>query len=251
MSENRVRTAAGVGALLLLALLVSCGDGDTESSTTGPGRTAGEVAALLVGPEALGDGWSTLTDPGGEYAFDDGVVTDENRDMLPRFEQCAAADETSQQDIDTPQWDAYRQLNLATGTASGEPTPGTRPEHHLVFVQEYLLADDPSAVTASYAELERGMEACANQETTSEDGETITSEPLDAPAVGDAATGLRYTVTEPGGGGAVWDLRTVAFRSGDLLVGLTVAEIATPTVDRVLDDAAFAEIVRATADATS
>lgn len=191
MFEVRARPAAGVGVLMLLALLASCGDGATDSSTTSPERTAGEVAALLIAPEALGDGWSTLTDPGGEYEFEGGVVTDENRDLLPRFEQCAASDEAPPQVSDPPHWDAYRQLNLATEITSGEPSPGTRPEHHLVFVQEFLLADDPTAVTASFDELESGMESCANQETTSEDGETITSEPLEVPAVGDAATGLR------------------------------------------------------------
>jgi hypothetical protein len=106
-----------------------------------------------------------------------------------------------------------------------------RPTHHLVFVQEYVLTDTPSAVTTTFADLEESMAACVGQETTSGDGEAISSEALEVPAIGEAATGLRYTVTEPGpGDGPVWDLRNVAFRDGDLLVGLTIVEIESGQV---------------------
>ena len=200
-------------------------------------------------PEALGDGWSVLTDPGGGGGFEGGVVTDAERDMLPRFDQCATADGPPQS---APlHWDAFRQLDLAT-PVTGTPRPGERPTHHLVFVQEYVLTDAPSAATATFADLEDAMAACVGRQATSDDGEEITSEPLEVPPVGEAATGLRYTVTEPGGGGGpVWDLRNIAFRDGDLVVALSVVEIASPTIERVLDDAAFARIVEAAHDATS
>lgn len=246
------RPAAAALALLLAAALTSCGTEDSQPTTTAPGRSADAVAALLLTPGALGDGWSTLEAPADQGGIEGGVVTDDNREMLPRFEQCAASDEPPQSD--PLHWDAFRQLNLATPVPreTGSPSPGVRPTHHLVFVQEYVLTDTPAAVTTTFADLEKSMAACVGQQATSGDGEDITSEALEVPAVGEAATGLRYTVTEPGGGdGPVWDLRNVAFRDGDLLVALIVVEIASPTVDRVLDDTAFASIVQAAHDATS
>ena len=251
--SHPARRSAAALALLLVAALTSCGAEDSQPATTAPpGRTADSVATLLLAPEALGDGWSTLDAPPDQGGIEGGVVTDDNREMLPRFEQCAASDEPPQSD--PLHWDAFRQLNLATPVprGTGSPSPGVRPTHHLVFVQEYVLTDTPAAVTTTFADLEESMAACVGQQTTSDDGEDITSEALEVPAVGEAATGLRYTVTEPGpGDGPVWDLRNVAFRDGDLLVGLTVVEIASPSIERVLDDAAFESIVRAAHDATS
>lgn len=240
---------AAVVALCVLATMAACGTKDTEPTKTPTGRSAEAVAALLLTPQELGDGWSTRTGPPGSGGLDTGVVTDDNRDMLPRFEQCATAEQPPQ--TDPLHWDAFRQLDLAT-QVTGKPRPGERPTHHLVFVQELILTDAPAAVTATFTDLEEAMAACVGQQSTSPDGEEITSKPLEVPAVGEAATGLRYTVTEPGGpGGPVWDLRNVAFRDGDLLVGLTVVEIASPTVTRVLDDAELTRILRAAADATS
>ncbi|GAA1925519.1 hypothetical protein GCM10009815_20120 [Nocardioides marmoribigeumensis] len=47
---------------------------------------------------------------------------------------------------------------------------------------------------------------------------------------------------EPGGGGAVWDQRNLVWRDADVLVAVTVAEIASPGVGRVLDEAAVLKI---------
>lgn len=247
--RNPARRAAAALTIVVLAGLASCGGESSQPTTAPAARSAEAVAALLVAPEDLGEDWSTRTDPTGESGLEAGVVTDDNRDMLPRFEQCATAEEPPQSD--PLHWDAFRQLDLAT-QVTGKPRPGVRPTHHLVFVQELILTDTPEAVTTTFADLEEAVAACIGQQATSGDGEEITSAPLEVPAVGEAATGLRYTVTEPGGrGGPVWDLRNLAFRDGDLLVALSVGEIASPSVERVLDDAEFARILQAAHDATS
>ena len=248
--RSPARRAVVAAVLCALAALASCGDEDTGPTTAPTARSAEDVAALLLTPQDLGDGWSTRTDPTGESGLDEGVVTDDNRDLLPRFEQCASADEPPQS---APlHWDAFRQLDLATQVTGKPPGPGVRPTHHLFFVQELILADDPSAVTTMFADLEEEMTACIGRQSTSDDGEEITSKALEAPAVGDEAAGLRYIVTEPGGaGGPVWDLRDVVYRDGDLLVALSVVEIASPTIERALDDAELARIVQAAHDATT
>lgn len=249
MMGHSLKRAAAVSLLLVMALLPACSDEATEDGPTTTNRTSEEVAALLVAPEALGEGWSTLVAQG-DMDFEGGVVTDENRDTLPRMELCEKADAASTSAANTLAWQAFRQLNLDTGMQPTKPSPGKRPQHHLVFVQEFLYSADEPAVAAAYDDLERGMTACATAQTTSPDGEEITSQPLEVPAVGDTAAGLRYTVQEPGGGGgAEWALRNVVFRDGDLLVSLLVAEIATPKVTRVMDDAAFEEVLDAVATA--
>jgi hypothetical protein len=247
MTKHRRRRSEGVVLLLWVALLVACGEDTTEPETASGGRPAAEVAALLVAPESLGEGWSTLVDPGGDVDFETGIVTDDNRSYLPRVEVCPNADEDAAKAATQVEWQAFRQYTYDTGMPEvTEPTPGVRPQHHLVFVQEFLLSDDQASVAETYDALAAGFAACPSGETTSPDGETIITRPMTAPEVGDAATALRTTVTEPGGGGGpVWDLRNVIWRDADLLVAVTVAEIASPKIERVLDEAAVQGILDA------
>ena len=250
MTRHPRRRSARVALLLSAAMLVSCGEDTTEPEPAPGGRPAAEVAALLVPPESLGEGWSTQTNPGADADFEDGVVTDENRKYLPRVELCATADEESAKNAKQVEWQAFRQYTYDTGMPPPtEPTPGVRPQHHLVFVQELLLSDDETTVADTYDALAASLEACPSGATTSPDGESIVTRPMKAPDLGDAATATRTTVSEPGGGGAVWDLRNVFWRDGDLLVAVTVAEIASPGIERVLDEAAVDKVLDALEDA--
>lgn len=230
----RRRITLATSFLALLTLVVACGEKEgAPAGSPSSGAPTGIVSALLTG-EDLGDGWSTTA--AGEFGVD-GEVTDENRERLPGFEFCPDAPAPAQQAVAELHWDAFRQLDYDTGLPAPSPSPDMRPAHHLVFVQEFLMSPDGADIQGIFAGMSAGFDACVGQKETSRDGEVIRTVPLEVPAVGDQATGTRLIVTEPGGpGGAVWNLDELLVRDGNVLMALTVVEITTPGIDKVLDD---------------
>lgn len=71
-----------------------------------------------------------------------------------------------------------------------------------------------------------------------------------APARSGRSHGWRDVVTEPGRPShrAVWNPRQVLVRDGEVLMMATVAEIASPGVTTVVDDAEAASIMTTMAD---
>jgi hypothetical protein len=121
--------------------------------------------------------------------------------------------------------------------------------HHLVFVQEFLTSGAADEVQTTYAALAAGTAACLGRHTT-KDGETVRSTPLAVPDLGDSRYGWRDVVTEPGPPAhrTLWNLREVLVRDGEVLMMATVAEIASPGVPTVVDDAEAASIMTTMAD---
>lgn len=237
----RIRAAVALAALVLA--LPACGDEPAEDSGAGPASPQ-ELAAVLVAPEDLGEGWSVVNYPDSGAELASGVVTEETSKMLPQFEFCDAASEESDAAADALQWVAFRQLDYDTGTETAPPTSRgpddqARPEHHLVFVQEFLLSAPAADVEQTYDALAPGVEACWGETTEYPDGEVGSSTRLEVPDVGDDRIGTRELVEEPGPAdrSATWDLRTVIARDGDVLLVIMVAEITTPGVQPMLDDA--------------
>lgn len=249
MMLRSCRCGVALVAAMLLAL-AACGD-ETTTVSGQAGASPEDLAAVLVTPEDLGEGWSVTPDP--ETGGTSGVVSEEMRDMLPRIQFCGKASAEAVAAAKSLRWDAFRQLNLATETEMSQPTspePGERPEHDLVFVQEFLMSGDPAEVEATYDALESGVRACWGERTVTEDGEKDRTLRLRVPAVGEDRVGTRDIVTEPGPGrhAAKWDLRSVLARDGEVLFSIMVAEVTTPKVEPVLDEAAVADIVTTIAD---
>ena len=235
----------GVATVLLGVVLAGCGqDAGTGDRTSSDVSSPEQLAAGLVVPEDLGADWSVTRQPDFPELSETGVVSDEAQDMLPRIKPCEKATEEEQAVADDLEWDAFRQLDLATGTPTGSPTPGRPPVHHLVFAQEFLASGAAEETQATYDALVSGGDACLGTETTL-DGETIRTTVMTVPDLGDASHGWRSVVTEPGPAGrtATWDLRQVLVRDGEVLLMAQVAEITTPGVDTVLDDAEVGSIL--------
>jgi hypothetical protein len=247
MNAPARRKLAALALTLGLVALPACGGESPPDDEPAQGDTSAEVAGLLVGAEELGDGWG-VQDMGPDVSFEDGVVTDENRDYLPRMEFCPEASDDSQEAARRLEWQAFQQFDYDTGMVepTAEPTPGSPPpKHHLVFLQEFLLQGEAADIEDTYAAIAAGMEACTGQTNEYPDGETGQSEPLDMPTIGDEATGTREIVSEPGPGkrAATWDLRNMLIRDDEYLVGVTFAEIRSPGVERQFDDATIADLV--------
>lgn len=249
--DRRSRRIGLATALLALALS-GCGEDPESGPTTASEPLSAEaLGSALVEPADLGAGWSVTRVPDFPELSETGVVTDEVRPMLPQVHLCEQADDEAQEAVDALEWGAFRQLDLATGTAtpSKRPSPGRPPVHHLVFAQEFLASGEPDGMEATYDAVVAGADACLGTEKTA-DGETVRTTELEVPDMGDASHGWRDLVTEPGPAGrsATWDLRQVLVLDGGVLLMGQVAEITTPEVPTVVDDARVEEMLQTMVD---
>lgn len=240
----------GLAGALLALTLSGCGQDSTprEPSAT-EAVTPERIASALVVETDLGADWSVTRMPDFPELSETGVVSDEVQEMLPRMQPCEKADAEAQSVAEDLEWDAFRQLDLATGTPTGSPSPGTPPVHHLVFVQEFLASGEADATGATYDALVAGGDACLGTEVTP-DGEKVRTTGLTVAGLGDESHGWRNLVIEPGPAGrsATWDLRQVLVRDGGVLLMAQVAEITTPGVSTVLDDAKVESILQTMVD---
>jgi hypothetical protein len=217
-----MRRALAVMVLALLSLTpTACGGGSKTSVDSGP--SARELAASLVEAGDLGSGWTVFTPPEGYGSL--GVVTEKTREMVPRMDFCAKASSESRKAATGLMWEAFTQHHFATGS-----------DRHPVFLQEFLFSDRASDVRRTFDLLAAGMRACKGDRSVTPDGETVTQGPLDLPALGQDRLGSRLAVAEPGDNPTIWDVRSVIVRKGTVLIGITIAEIVPPGVQKVLSD---------------
>jgi hypothetical protein len=229
-----MRRALAVMVLALLSLTpTACGGGSKTPVDSGP--SARELAASLVEAGDLGTGWTVFTPP--EDYGSVGVVTEKSRVMIPRMDFCAKASSASRKAATGLKWEAFTQHHYTTGS-----------DRHLVFLQEFLLSDRESDVRRTFGLLADGSRACAGDRSVSPDGETITQGPLELPALGQERFGARQTVAEPGDNPTMWDVRSVIVRKGTVLIGITIAEIVPPGVQKVLSDAKTTDLMTTIVD---
>lgn len=225
---RHIRSSWIAACALVLALGGCAGDGAGTSSSPsaaawpeGAVPTAEQLATALITDADIAGTW-TVNMPEDPAAAIAGVVSEQQREMLPRLELCDNASAEAKAAVDGLRWQAFRQLDMtpedpldfAEGDRSG----------HMIFAQEFLLADDPAEVEVLFNHLREGTRACLGEQPVTEDGETIVSEALEVPAIGDDRFGELDTVGEPGGG-AIWYLNNAFMRDGPVLMWADVAEI--------------------------
>ena len=140
--------------------------------------------------------------------------------MLPSFELCPAASAEGRAAADGLTWMAYRQLDM---TPDDPITPPDDRNGHMVFVQQYILSGEPTAVQATFELLRDGMKACLGKIDTGEEGPGAATE-MTSPEVGDDRYGVLTTVQEAGGGGE-WLLHNTLVRQGGVLMMVDVVDI--------------------------
>lgn len=233
MSGRKVRRVLAAAVLVVLPL-AACGT-DDEAGEGGSVPSGKDLVGMLMTADDLGDGWAELDPP--EDMGDVGLVTEKNRDLVPRMDLCDQAPAASQKTVADLAWEAFTQYGYETGD-----------DRHLVFVQEFLRSDSETTVRATYDDLAAGIGACEDQVETSPDGEQITQRALRVPEIGEDRIGMRLDVSEPGGSGVTWDIRNVLARNGTVLLGLTVVEIVAPGTERVLDEEEIDALMTRVAD---
>lgn len=92
-----------------------------------------------------------------------------------------------------------------------------------MFVQQYLLAGEPTALKLTFELLRDGMRACLGKIDTGEEGPGVATA-MTTPAVDDDRYGVLTTVQEAGGGGE-WLLHNTLVRRGGVLMMVDVVDI--------------------------
>ena len=228
MSSHVRSLGALVSAAVLLLGACATDDTATTSPATSPTPawsqgvvpTAEQLASVLVTQDDYDGAWTENLPPNPADAIS-GVVTKEQQEMLPRLDLCDRASEESLAAVRALRWQAFRTLDLteddpidfAAGDRSG----------HMIFVQEFLLADEPSQVESTFTALRDGSQACLGEIPAGEEGPGKV-EQITIPDVGDDRYGELLTMEEAGGG-AQWRLHQAFVRDGSVLMFIDVAEI--------------------------
>lgn len=223
-----------VAWLALPAVVAGCGGSDASSVPT-----ANELASSLLAVGDLPGTWSVNLGPGDEAVAASGVVAEDQQEMLPRVELCDKASAASRAAADGLRWKAFRQLDL---TAQDPVDPPSDVVGHLAFVQEFLTAGEPGAITTTFDALRAGAQACMGAMPAGEEGPGTMSD-LAVPSLGDDRFGV-LTVVQEAGGGAEWILQNVIVRKGPVLLVLDVVDIRMGGVEPLYDDAAAGEMAR-------
>ena len=209
-------------ALLVVALLAAgCGDDGNEVAVPTPE----ELASSLVEPANLDGDWTVSlppedVPPEDAEAAASGVITEAQSGLLPSLELCEEAGPEAIAAAEDLTWMAFRQLDLAPDDPIDPPDDRSG---HMVFLQEFLTADDPDATTATFELLRDGLTACLGDIPAGEEGPgTATTMPL--PDVGDDRFGTLVTIEEAGGW-AEWRLHSALVRQDAVLMSIVIVDI--------------------------
>ena len=195
----------GVVAAVALAMLVTvagCGGGEGGSSSSRlpsaqPIPTAAELQAALLAP--------------GDMAGD--VTIDSTGTQGGVIEPCVAASQASK--------DAAATLAFQVGTVFRRAT-APQVETGAVYIRQYLLADDPNAVDATFDALRAGAQACYGEPLVPEE-DYGTSDPYELPAVGDERYGEHHVMGSDTPGYGMY-LHMAVVRDGPILMLIDVFE---------------------------
>jgi hypothetical protein len=241
-----MRGLSATGAALLITCVLVVGAtacGSDESDTTP--RTAEQLAASLLAPTDLTGTWAPhqAPDQAPDEASIDGVVSDEQQNMLPRMDLCDKASDTAREAVSTLQWKAFRQLDL---TVDDPIDPPDDRSGHIVFAQEFLTSGNIDDITASFDQIRVGSGACLGDFPAGEEGPS-TAATMVMPSLGDDRFAVLTTMGEAGGW-AVWRLHEMVVREGSTLMAFVVVEIHSTDTEPLYDDDAVAAFVSAAVD---
>lgn len=233
---ERHRTRYLATSAIVLALAATACSTDDESA-----RSPEELAAILLTAEDLEGQWGEPTRDTVE-AIVSGVVTDEQRELLPTVDLCETASAESRATARALAPLAFRQLDL---TVDDPIEPPDDREGHLVFTQQFMFSAQPDEIESTFESLVAGFEACLGEFPADEEGPGRTVE-FELPALGDD----RYatlTTLEEAGGWAEWMIYDAIVRDGSTLMNLVVIDIRAGD-DPLFSDSEIADIVARAVD---
>ena len=221
-----VRTLTVVISAAVL-MLPACGAGDADPDVPSPAPawsqgavpTPAQLASVLLTGDDLPGQWENTQGRSGIFVF------------------CPQASAESIEAADALTWQANVQLDqIPAGTATSDASPSAP----IITVDQWLLAEEPSEVEATFTALRDGVQACmgatrvTSDGVTSPDGVEEVSAAMPVPEVGDDRVGEFDTYPQgfPGSphAGAPAYLHTAIIRDGPVLMAINIAEEdASPT----------------------
>lgn len=187
---------------------------ESPSSVSADGEsitTAGELTAVLLTPQNLGDGWELEPEPAG----------------APGITLCHWAE--THQDTGALPWQAFTLMN-----SRDADTPG------VAVYWQHLMAGEPAQMQATFDALKTEMESCIGVGWEGEDLSQRHSEGMDVTPVGDARV-AQHTYAEDDQGAV--DFRHVVVLDDTVLMMLTVIEFRQSPTDIVIVQEEFDQIV--------
>jgi hypothetical protein len=235
-------TSRTVRSIFLIAgfgsLLVSCGGNDDSVPT------ADELSAMLMAPDDIAGEWSVFTGPqGGDEQIDpSGILTEEQRELVPSFDLCDEAGDEALAAAESLRPVVFRQMDLTT---EDDIDPPFDRSGHLIFSQQFLYSGDPDEMRRAFEVVRSGMIACLGEMPAGEEGPGF-SEEIAVPQVGDDRFGVLMTIEEAGGW-AEWHIREVLLRDGPILMKFVIVDIRADT-DPYFSNEDFGEMLRTAAE---
>lgn len=223
--------------VLMMAVAAGCGESSTSvddlsDALLTTGDLTGEWTEFRGNPEAT-EGTIAPT----------GIVTDEQRAMLPTMDLCERASDDAKTAANALRWDVFRQFDK---TVADPIDPPTDREGHKVFLQQFMLSDDSDAVNALFDDLASGLEACLGDIPAGEEGPGRATE-VEITSVGDEHIAVLTQIEEAGGRG-MWYLYNAFVRDGSVLMSVTLADVFLGDLQPEVDLADFDELVTAAVD---
>ena len=215
VSSLKVRNVVLGSMMFGLGVFASCGG---EEATP----TAEDLSRMLLTESDLEGEWVLFNGPqGGDEMVDpSGILTDQQRELVPSFDFCDKASDGAKEIAEVLRPQVFRQLDLTT---DDEIDPPFDRSGHMIFVQQFLYADDPDEITESFDLVREGTTACFGIIPADEEGPGFAEE-LEVPSVGDDRFGALITIEEAGGW-AEWHIQEVMFRQGAVLMRLVLIDI--------------------------
>ena len=215
--------------------LVSCG-GDESIPT------AQKLSESLIALDDFDGEWALFAGPEDDQQLDpSGILTDEQRELVPSFDLCDRASDEAKNVAETLQPIVFRQMDLAVDDAIDPPFDRTG---HMVFVQQFLYAGEPDEIEESFDLVRSGMVECLGEMPAGEEGPGF-AEDLEVPEVGDDRLGVLITMGEAGGW-AEWRIHGVFMRDGPVLMNFVVVDIRADD-DPYFTTEEFGDMVRTAA----
>lgn len=211
----RMRNVIAVSVMVsIVSALVSCGGDDAVP-------TAEELSASVVMVDDFEGEWTLFAGPEDDQQLDpSGILTDEQRDLVPSFELCDRASDEARSVADSLRPLVFRQMDLAVDDEIDPPFDRTG---HMIFMQQFLYAGDSDEMAESFDLLRAGTTQCLGEIPAGEEGPGLAQE-LDVPEVGDERFGVLITIGEAGGW-AEWHIREVVVRDGPVLMQFVLVDI--------------------------
>jgi hypothetical protein len=227
-----------MSALASVALvLVACADDETIP-------TAEDLSEALVAPDDIDGEWSLFTEPqGGDERIDpSGILTDEQRELVPSLDMCDKASGDAKSVAEELRPVVFRQLDLAV---DDEIDPPVDRSGHMIFLQEFLFSGGEERMAAAFASIREGLIACLGDLPPGEEGPGRAEE-MDVPDLGDESFGVLTTIEEAGGW-AEWRIQNLIMRDGPVIMSLVLVDIRAD-VDPYFSADDFEEISRVAAE---